>query len=57
MRRRRIGFPLQFLPTPAQAATPELRMSLARLNEALDAGLDRADLRTQRVQLGAKILV
>ncbi len=45
------------LPTPAAAGTAELRLSLARLIETLDAGLTRGDLRSLRIEINAEIRV
>jgi len=45
------------LASPAGAGTQELRLSLARLIETLDAGLTRADLRALRIEVAAEIRV
>jgi hypothetical protein len=44
-------------PIPASAGTAELRLSLARLIETLDAGLTRGDLRSLRIEINAEIRV
>jgi hypothetical protein len=52
-----LGLALVFPFTPAQAGVAELRLSVARLIETLDAGLTRTDLRTLRIEIGAEIRV
>lgn len=42
-------------PGLARGETPELRYSVARLAESLDAGLSREDLHALRIEIGAEI--